>query len=379
MSQQPDILDRLRDAKPANHELAEDAELWAKITATAPDPRVERQPKRQARARHALRVIPALLAIALAVGIALAGLVLLRHGSTHPSRPASGDAHRGEIVDRNGTVLADTVRVATVRVRPSALPSSQSGRLHVYESLARALGIDGASRRCVVGGQEWLGGAPCSASPEPPASHAALVTVARGVPSARVKRLQAAHLRGVSVAWRWVFTHPGNLAAQAVGLVTPTVSAGGGVGQSGLEATYDRYLRAGDNLSTLLGAGLQRAGEAALKTSLERNHAPGGSFVAMNPTTGEVYAMGSLPTYDGSILSRLSSPSQIRRLRAGSSSLVNRATQSPDRPARCLRHSPPSPRSPVEAGRPRAPLTTQGSTASGEAWPSSVATTRAMP
>ena len=281
-------------------------------------------------------------------------------GRSRPQR--NGPRRHGSRRDGEG----QAVRAATV----------PSGRLRVYESLARALGIDGASRRCVAGGHEWLGGAPCSTSP--PASHGALVTVARGVPGARVKRVQAAHLRGVSVAWRWVFTHPGNLAAQAVGLVAPTVSPGGGVGQSGLEATYDRYLRAGDTLSTSLDAGLQRAGEAALRTSLERDDAPGGSFVAMNPATGEVYAMGSLPTYDGSTSSRLSSPSQICRL-APVSSLLNRATQAPDRPARCLRRSPPPPRFPAEAGRPRVSLTTQGSTASGEARPSSVATMRAMP
>ncbi len=58
---------------------------------------------------------------------------------------------------------------------------------------------------------------------------------------------------------------------------------------------------AGHNLKLSLNAQLQRVGEQALAQSMSLNDSPGGSFVAMNPDTGAVYAMGSLPTFDPSI------------------------------------------------------------------------------
>ena len=103
------------------------------------------------------------------------------------------------------------------------------------------------------------------------------------------------------------------------------------VGQSGLEWQYDQYLRGqdgyetvkvnslgqfegygaaiaptpGDNLRTSLNLPLQEAGQAALEQSIATNHpSTGGAFVAMNPQNGEVYAMGSAPTFNPSIFTK---------------------------------------------------------------------------
>jgi penicillin-binding protein 2 len=98
------------------------------------------------------------------------------------------------------------------------------------------------------------------------------------------------------------------------------------VGQSGLEYEYDQYLLGVDgtervkvnaanqfegyanetaptpgyNLKTWIDLKLQKVGEAALAESIAKNSgagADGGAFVAMNPVNGEIYAMGSNPTY----------------------------------------------------------------------------------
>jgi penicillin-binding protein 2 len=102
------------------------------------------------------------------------------------------------------------------------------------------------------------------------------------------------------------------------------------VGQAGLEYYYDHYLRglpgakriavnaegqpvasklaptppkAGHTLQTTLDLGLQRASEKALQEGMEHARAGGkpaiaGAFVALDPLSGEVLAMGSSPSFD---------------------------------------------------------------------------------
>jgi penicillin-binding protein 2 len=102
------------------------------------------------------------------------------------------------------------------------------------------------------------------------------------------------------------------------------------VGQSGLEYYYDRYLRgkpgerfvqvnaegqpeptklpviepkAGHDLKLTIDLGLQQEGEKALREGValaqgKGNPGSGAAFVAMNPLNGEIYAIGSYPSYD---------------------------------------------------------------------------------
>jgi penicillin-binding protein 2 len=113
------------------------------------------------------------------------------------------------------------------------------------------------------------------------------------------------------------------------------VRGGTVVGQSGLEYTYDRYLRGrdgatrvqvdalgqakgylptrqplrGSNLRLSIDLGLQRAGQAALAQGIalanaNGNPASAGAFVALDPRNGEVLAMGSAPSYDANLFAR---------------------------------------------------------------------------
>jgi penicillin-binding protein 2 len=130
------------------------------------------------------------------------------------------------------------------------------------------------------------------------------------------------------------------------------------VGQSGLEAEYNRFLQGvdgkqriqinaenqfqkylrvsqpipGENLKLWLDSKLQRAGQTALGESMSQNDSPGGAFVAMNPQNGAVYGMGSLPTFDPNIFSGAKplSSSVYNQLNNAASGypLINRAIQS---------------------------------------------------
>ena len=129
------------------------------------------------------------------------------------------------------------------------------------------------------------------------------------------------------------------------------------VGQSGLEWSYNQYLQGFDgtehvqvdalgrpagelaakpaipgyNLKLSLDVPLQEVGQQALQQSIDSNYpANAGAFVAMNPVNGEVYAMGSLPTFDPNMFAKPVSQSVYSQLNNPSSNfpLLNRAIQS---------------------------------------------------
>jgi len=174
----------------------------------------------------------------------------------------------------------------------------------------------------------------------------------------------------VSVQKVYLRNYPlGGLAAQLFGTVGPInaqeitqkayrgISPDAIIGQSGLEAAYDHFLRgtngaetvqvdslgqptgqisqtppvAGHNLALSLDEKLQRVGQNALQTSLNSNYpANGGSFVAMNPEDGSIYAMGSLPTYNPKVFTSNLSKANYDRLvsKTSNAPLLNRAIDS---------------------------------------------------
>jgi penicillin-binding protein 2 len=132
------------------------------------------------------------------------------------------------------------------------------------------------------------------------------------------------------------------------------IKAGTVIGKNGLEARYDRYLRgregsyrievnaagerrraitarrprAGRQLQLTLDLALQQAGEQALR---DAGGSRPGAFVAMNPETGAIYAMGSLPSYNPRELAGpFSSPAayEAKFGKAAGSPLTDRAFQS---------------------------------------------------
>jgi penicillin-binding protein 2 len=147
-------------------------------------------------------------------------------------------------------------------------------------------------------------------------------------------------VRSVRAGRGYVRSYPrGDLDAQVFGVVGPITKAqqsnprfrgvprGTIVGESDLELNYDSYLLAGDTLKTALDAGLQEVGQQALQHAISGNAgADGGAFVALNPQNGEVYAIGSLPTFGPNILSGRVKNGTIRRL-ALQHAFLNRATQ----------------------------------------------------
>ena len=179
---------------------------------------------------------------------------------------------------------------------------------------------------------------------------------------------------GVVVQQEYLRQYPfGTLAAQLFGTVGPIscvsksdcelkqahfkgVPETAIVGQSGLEYEYDAYLRgkegeervrvnslgqfegydtptqpiAGENLQLSIDSQLQQVGQNALQTSIDTNGGAGGAFVAMDPQNGQVYAMGSNPTFNPSVFTHPMTQAQYDQEFGPSSGdpLINRAIQS---------------------------------------------------
>lgn len=169
---------------------------------------------------------------------------------------------------------------------------------------------------------------------------------------------------GVDVERQFLRAYPRkNLAAQLVGYVgeispkqleqrrNKGVKQGTIVGQAGLEYTYDRYLRGKDGAKILrvdasgkfvgealqqrdptpgrqvrlsLDLGLQEAGQKAMA---EVGGGLPGGFVAMNPKNGQVYAMGSYPSFDPSVFAKPVSNATYAKLTSDENGapLINRA------------------------------------------------------
>jgi penicillin-binding protein 2 len=296
----------------------------------------------------------------------LSGDEYLADANSNRVRELRIQAPRGEIVDRNGTVIVKNKRAVVVQIDPSKLPDAEremaarwgqrvgqrlrrpkgergpavqipptpSAELAIrYRRLARVLGTSGSAvHRQVI---RALAIVPYSA-----------VRVKTDVPKSVLAYIveRPELFPGVQVQETYLRAYPRKeLAAQilgTVGEVSPRqldqdryrgVKQGTIVGQEGLERTYDRYLRgtdgiqrvqvdafgrpipndvlrdrepvAGQQLKLSLDYGMQRTGQRALSGPLNPGNHPG-AFVAIDPRNGEVVAMGSNPSFDPALLTK---------------------------------------------------------------------------
>jgi penicillin-binding protein 2 len=283
---------------------------------------------------------------------------------------------RGEVLDRSGTVLVSSTKALVVQISPPDLPKGTRAQAVLFRRLAHVVGISTRPHRCryPVGHSvvvAHLAQIPCEVRQQLallPYADVNVKQVNRFVQYYLAER--QSQFQGVQVTTISVPGYPQKtLAAQllgTVGRITPQevklkayrgVSPNAIIGQSGLEGWYDRYLRgtqgsenvqvdalgratgvnsktnpiAGHNLALSIDAKLQRVGQQALQTSIASNPgATAGAFVAMNPVNGQVYALGSVPSFDPTVFTHTLSESTYKSLTNanGGDPLLNRAIQS---------------------------------------------------
>ncbi|HZV76010.1 MAG TPA: penicillin-binding protein 2 [Conexibacter sp.] len=281
----------------------------------------------------------------------LSGEQYLAQASTNRVRDVMIQAPRGEMIDRTGTPLVENRRAVAVVVSPPKLPQGAAARVHELARLSGVLGMSTQPRRCKVGRQVMhVMEVDCLVRRGVWILPYADVTVRTDVPSDVAFYLaeRQQEFPGVTIPQVFLRSYPyREVGAQlfgTIGQVDPGqlkqdhyrgVRGGTLVGQSGLEYTYDRYLRGADgaqrvqvdalgnakgylrqrapvpgaNLRLSLDLRLQKAGQAALATGIglanQIGHpSQGGAFVALDPRNGEVLAMGSAPTYDANLFAK---------------------------------------------------------------------------
>ncbi|MFL5684910.1 MAG: penicillin-binding protein 2 [Chloroflexota bacterium] len=249
-------------------------------------------------------------------------------------------APRGYIYDRNGRLLVKNVPTFAVKIRPADLPDAR--RDEVVARLAALLRMDPAEINGTIDGN--------------PGSAFDLVRVAQDVDKRTAQLISEAgfELPGVDVAVeaRRQYTD-GPLMSQLLGYTGP-VSAeqlpdlrdkgyqpDDLLGKAGLEAEYETALRGtygvqtvardktgrrtqvlqtvkdavpGASLRLTLDSKTQREAQKALKWAMDKVGMTRGVVIAMNPQTGEILAMVSLPTYDNNKFARGISQTEYKKL-----------------------------------------------------------------
>jgi len=261
-------------------------------------------------------------------------------------RTIAVDAPRGLIYDRNGEVLVRNVPVFDVVVVPAYLPEDEAEEETVLRRLAEMLGmmytsegIKGDGKPTPPGLRELLDAVPFS-------GHYYPLIVKRDVDreTALLVAQEAVTMPGVSVEVerRRDYLY-GPLVSQILGYLSPIPEgaeedyeaegydpAVDRVGMAGVEATYEDMLRGqkgrriveedvigrqirvveeqsvpvpGSNVYLTIDLELQGFVEEALKKAMEAPsvNSPRGVAIVMNPQTGEILAMVSLPTYDNNL------------------------------------------------------------------------------
>jgi penicillin-binding protein 2 len=261
-------------------------------------------------------------------------------------------APRGQIVDREGRALVDNRTALAVKVTPAELPKAGPAKDDLYGRLGDVLGR--SARRIRNDVDEQLKAVPFSSA-----------TVKQDVELPVVQYLleHGDDFPGVTVERVFLRRYPhdeigahlfgtvGEVTKEQLGEETYRgAEMGDRVGQSGVEGTYDRYLRGRngatrvqvDAMGTLTGSlstrqpragrqlrlavdlDVQRTGQQAL------GYGRRGAFVVMDVKSGEVRGLGSTPSFDPNLFTKSIKQSDYDRLSdpMNGSPLTNRAIQS---------------------------------------------------
>jgi penicillin-binding protein 2 len=281
----------------------------------------------------------------------LSGDKYLAEANNNRVREIKVEAPRGKIVDTNGQILVDNRQGKAVKIQPDKLPKDAHEKAIVFSKLARVLHMNRRELRRDVNHQFRV--LPFSAATAKPDV---------GKPTVAYLQEHQLEFPGVTVEQVFQRSYPQKqIGAHLVGYVaqvsqealkrklyTSSVKSGDRVGVTGIESSYDRYLRGRDGASRVqvdsmgnphgelatrpvvpgrqlrltLDLNVQKMGQEALGSAK-------GGFVVMDVKTGAIRALGSSPSYDPNVFSKQIRQKDYDRLtaKANGEPIVNRATQ----------------------------------------------------
>lgn len=242
----------------------------------------------------------ALLAVRVAYIEVISGSYLEELADELHNRERILEEKRGDIVDRNGEVLATSGSICRVSVVHNQVEDTEA----TAAALSEVLGLDYENVLKKV------------------EKRVALQIIQNQVDSETAMTLRSMALPGVIIDENFDRYYPyGSLAAQTIGFV-----GSDNQGVVGLEVAYDAYLSGvdgrilsltdargitledtgevlekgavGHTLQTTLDVKLQQYAEQLIEKAVEQKNAKRGAMIAMNPQNGEIYAMALYPSYD---------------------------------------------------------------------------------
>ena len=289
------------------------------------------------------------------------GYLQISNGTTYAARAEANrtveqsvPAPRGLIYDRKGRLLVANVASFAVKIRPADLPFRQ--REDVASGSGGLLGMQPADILATLDSATGSRFEP--------------VRVAQDVPekTARLVSESSAQLPGVEVAIETRREYAmGPLMSHILGYTGPIdpvtlarLAPKGylpddSIGKAGLEATFEAALRGtygqqlverdatgrdvqvlqtqqaaipGASLTLTIDTTVQKEAQAALQWGMKAAGLKRGVFIVMNPQTGEVLAMVSLPTYDNNLFAKGISTADFKALQADKAQpLIDNAVQ----------------------------------------------------
>lgn len=324
------------------------------------DPYLGFRPERQ---RRPIRFLAFGLVAVLLFGTLATRLFYLQvvNGSTFAARAERNRtvadpiaATRGQIFDRAGRELVSNVASFAVKIRPSELPESR--RDEVAARLAALLGIETSAIHEAIDGN--------------PGSRFDLVRVAQDVPEATARLVAESNddLPGVEVVVETRRSYAqGPLFAHILGYTGPIDAEtlddrkedgylpDDMIGRTALEAVFEEELRGtygaqlverdatgrrlqvlstvkeavpGASLTLTIDTKTQQLAEEALMWGIREAGLKRGVLIAMNPQTGEVLALVSLPSYDNNLFATgISNTDFAKLLNDPDKPLTNHAVQ----------------------------------------------------
>lgn len=209
-------------------------------------------------------------------------------------------AKRGDILDRNGTVLATSASVCSISVIHNQVEDAEA----VARLLSQELSMEYEEVLALV------------------EKKVALQTIKTRVTPEVAERIREAGLAGIQIDENFKRYYPfGSLASQTIGF-----AGSDSQGIIGLEVTYNEYLQGingslltltdakgirlsgseelrkeateGNVLQTSLDVVIQQYAEQLLERTIEQKNAKRGAIIVMNPQNGEIYAMAIKPDFD---------------------------------------------------------------------------------
>jgi penicillin-binding protein 2 len=263
----------------------------------------------------------------------LSGPQYLRAALDNQLRSVRIEAPRGQILDRNGDPLVNNIPGTAVQLYPADLPDTWEARKAELKRLSKVLNVPVLE---ILHAIKRRGNDPITP-----------VVVREDVKRTAPINYLYEHMQefpGVRVTPTFLRGYPrSSTAAQVLGYVNEIsadqlkqlkskgYAAGDKIGEAGVEASYDSYLRGqaglaqlrvdslgrprsqletkreaapGETIRLTLDLNLQRAAERALVYGINKAHvngqwaADGGAIVALDPHDGSILAMASNPTYE---------------------------------------------------------------------------------